>query len=92
MRRWAKKPKILSLKREVADLILKKLEKVDYCRHPRGYYWTGVFKYGDTIIYVYLQMYVRGRVGVNYVRIRNGSNELTKTQLLEIKEKLNGKI
>lgn len=92
----AKKPKILELKKEIALLIDKKLNKCEsfyakYFRSPKGYYWTGYYHFENKIIRIYWQNYVqdfrRGRV--NYITISwDGQNELTKKELLYIKDKL----
>jgi hypothetical protein len=67
-----KKPKILKEKIELANLVLSKCERLSFSKHPTGpYWWRGVFIVDEYHIYVYFQMYVNLRKGVDYVHIRN---------------------
>lgn len=72
MRKWAKKPELLKLKKEVALLIKAKCKQIDYKKHPHGCYWKGHFEFEGMPIYIYWQNYVSNRMrvrGANYIRI-----------------------
>jgi hypothetical protein len=55
-----KKPKIFSMKVELAELIRKNWEKIKYTEY-RPHYWGGTFKKGDITVSVYLQNYTNPR-------------------------------
>jgi hypothetical protein len=92
MRRYAKKPIILKLKKEVALLVLKKCEQIDYHRHPWGCYWKGSWKFEDKIICITWQNYVSTRRDVDYIHFnyKDGYhfNTIFKKELLRIKNEL----
>jgi hypothetical protein len=94
MKKFAKKPKILKLKKEIALLIKNKCERSkDYFMHPAGCYWKGTFKFEEQSIYIYWQNYISGRRrDVNYIDIyytgKGAYDTIYKNELLRIQTEL----
>lgn len=87
MIRIAKKPKILKLQIEVAELLRSHGKKIEYFRHHSGSYWHGVFEFEGVRYRVWFQLYVR-RFGVDYVCIQREDQTVYKLELIELKKKL----